>query len=36
MSSLTVPELALWQRGDFSFTLLDVRRGAKRKDDGDS
>ncbi|MBE7419507.1 MAG: sulfurtransferase [Ideonella sp.] len=35
MSSLTVPELALWQRGGFAFTLLDVRRAAKRAEDGD-
>jgi thiosulfate sulfurtransferase len=35
MSSLTVPELALWQRGGFAFTLLDVRRGAKRVAEGD-
>ena len=35
MSSLTIPELALWQRGGFDFTLLDVRRGVKRKEDGD-
>lgn len=35
MSTLTIPELALWQRAGFDFTLLDVRRGARRKEEGD-
>jgi thiosulfate sulfurtransferase len=35
MSSLTVPELALWQRGGLGFTLLDVRRAGKRAEEGD-
>lgn len=35
MSLITIPELALWQRGGFGFNLLDVRRGAKRDADGD-
>ena len=34
MSSITVAELALWQRGDFNFTLLDVRRAQARAADG--
>lgn len=34
MSRITVPELALWQAGAFEFTLLDVRRGAKRLAEG--
>lgn len=35
MSTLTIPELALWQRGGFEFTLIDVRRSGKRKAEGD-
>jgi rhodanese-related sulfurtransferase len=35
MSHITVPELALWQRGELPFTLLDVRRADKRAADGD-
>jgi thiosulfate sulfurtransferase len=35
MSHITVPELALWQRGEMTFTLLDVRRAEKRTADGD-
>jgi thiosulfate sulfurtransferase len=35
MNPITVAELALWQRGGFAFTLLDVRRAAKRAADGD-
>lgn len=35
MSHITVPELALWQRGEMPFTLLDVRRAEKRAADGD-
>lgn len=35
MSTLTIPELALWQRAGFDFTLLDVRRGARRLEEGD-
>lgn len=35
MSLVTVPELALWQGGRFTFTLLDVRRAPKRSADGD-
>lgn len=35
MSHITVPELALWQRGQMPFTLLDVRRAEKRAADGD-
>jgi thiosulfate sulfurtransferase len=35
MSNLTIAELALWQRGGFDFTLLDVRRAEKRRADGD-
>jgi thiosulfate sulfurtransferase len=34
MSSITVAELALWQRGGFAFQLLDVRRAQARSDDG--
>ena len=34
MSVITVAELALWQRGDFDFTLLDVRRAKARAADG--
>ena len=30
MSTITVAELALWQRGGFDFTLLDVRRAQAR------
>jgi rhodanese-related sulfurtransferase len=35
MSHITMPELALWQRGPMAFTLLDVRRAEKRAADGD-
>jgi thiosulfate sulfurtransferase len=35
MSHLTVAELALWQRGGLPFTLLDVRRAAKRRAESD-
>ncbi|MDP1532343.1 MAG: rhodanese-like domain-containing protein [Rubrivivax sp.] len=36
MSSITIAELALWQRGKFEFTLLDVRRAKVRQaDDAD-
>jgi len=35
MSHITVPELALWQRGPMPFTLLDVRRAEKRAAEGD-
>lgn len=35
MSHLTVAELDLWQRGGLPFTLLDVRRAAKRRAEGD-
>ena len=35
MSHLTVAELALWQRGEFPFTLIDVRRAEKRRAEGD-
>ena len=35
MNAVTVPELALWQRGGFRFSLLDVRRAARRDSDGD-
>lgn len=35
MSQVTVAELALWQRGQLAFTLLDVRRADKRAADGD-
>ena len=34
MSLITVPELALWQRGGFDFELLDVRRAQARAADG--
>ena len=34
MRSITVAELALWQRGGFDFTLLDVRRAQARAADG--
>ena len=34
MSGITVAELALWQRGGFDFTLLDVRRAQARAADG--
>jgi thiosulfate sulfurtransferase len=34
MSVITVPELALWQRGNFGFQLLDVRRAQARAADG--
>ena len=34
MSSITVPELALWQRGGFEFELVDVRRASARVADG--
>jgi len=34
MSHLTLQELALWQAGPISFTLLDVRRKAARLSDG--
>ena len=34
MSSITVAELALWQRGPFDFGLLDVRRAEARAADG--
>ncbi|MCW5635004.1 MAG: hypothetical protein KIT17_16845 [Rubrivivax sp.] len=35
MSHITVAELALWQRGELPFTLLDVRRAEKRAAEGD-
>jgi thiosulfate sulfurtransferase len=35
MSHLSTAELALWQRGGLSHTLIDVRRGAKRSAEGD-
>lgn len=35
MTSITIPELKLWQQGGFAFTLLDVRRGSKRAAEGD-
>lgn len=35
MSSITVSELALWQRAGFEHTLLDVRRAEKRAAEGD-
>jgi rhodanese-related sulfurtransferase len=35
MSIITCAELALWQRGGLPFTLIDVRRAAKRQADGD-
>ena len=34
MAIITVPELALWQRGGFDFVLLDVRRAQARAADG--
>ena len=34
MNSITAAELALWQRGGFDFTLLDVRRAQARAADG--
>ena len=34
MSTITVAELVLWQRGGFDFTLLDVRRAQARAVDG--
>jgi len=34
MSIITTAELALWQRGGFVFTLLDVRRAQARAGDG--
>ena len=34
MAMITVPELALWQRGGFDFGLLDVRRAQARAADG--
>lgn len=34
MSFITLDELALWQRGGFDFTLLDVRRAAARSSQG--
>jgi rhodanese-related sulfurtransferase len=35
MNAITHGELALWQRGAFGHTLLDVRRAAKRMADAD-
>lgn len=35
MSHFTIAELALWQRGGLAHTLIDVRRAAKRRDEGD-
>lgn len=35
MTQLSTAELALWQRGSFGHTLIDVRRDAKRHSDGD-
>jgi rhodanese-related sulfurtransferase len=35
MSTIVVAELALWQRGGFEHTLLDVRRAGKRAAEGD-
>jgi thiosulfate sulfurtransferase len=35
MNALTLPELALWQRSGFAFTLIDVRRDIKRSAEGD-
>jgi rhodanese-related sulfurtransferase len=35
MSHITIAELALWQHAGFDFTLLDVRRAAKRATDAD-
>lgn len=34
MSTITVPELALWQSAGFGFELLDVRRAQARAADG--
>ncbi len=34
MGHITVQELALWQSGGMSHTLLDVRRAAARQSDG--
>jgi thiosulfate sulfurtransferase len=35
LNHLTIHELALWQRGGFEHTLLDVRRAQKRHSEGD-
>lgn len=35
MSHLSTAELALWQRAAFGHTLIDVRRAAKRRGEGD-
>jgi thiosulfate sulfurtransferase len=35
MSHLSTAELALWQRGGLTHTLIDVRRAEKRRADGD-
>ncbi len=35
MSQLSTAELALWQRGGFPHTLIDVRRAEKRRSEGD-
>ncbi len=35
MNSITLPELALWQRTEFPFSLIDVRRDIKRTAEGD-
>jgi thiosulfate sulfurtransferase len=35
MSHLNTEELALWQRGAFPHTLIDVRRAEKRRNEGD-
>jgi thiosulfate sulfurtransferase len=35
MTQLSVTELALWQRADFPHTLIDTRRAAKRRAEGD-
>lgn len=35
MKGLTIHELALWQRGGFEHTLIDVRRAQKRLGEGD-
>jgi thiosulfate sulfurtransferase len=35
MSHITASELALWQRGQMAFTLIDVRRAEKRAAEGD-
>ena len=35
MSAISVAELALWQRGGFTHTLIDVRRAEKRAAEGD-